>query len=245
MTQLLPPRVLLAIVNARHRADWRGVIRRTWLSQVPKDRADAFFFVGTGEPIPDSDGVVELNCSDAYKDLPSKVQAIVRWARQKDYDYVLKIDDDVVLRSAEFLDSGFDKYEFSGGINRPGNAPVTFGFCYILNKKSMEVISNSPLPRDFDDERWVAHTLYSKGIPLTNADGYSLHQRTTEDHTVKIARCVHLDSTHTQEQKIQEFEKIFNSPVWSGKLETFPLPSGKMTYDRTGLVTDWWSRHER
>jgi hypothetical protein len=235
------PKTLIAIVNARHRADWRDVIRKTWLPQVPKDRADIFFFVGKGDPISDSDGIVELDCSDAYKDLPAKIQSITRWALSREYDHLLKIDDDVVLRPQAFLDSGFDKHDFSGGMNRPGPCPVTFGFCYILSRKSMEAVAVHSLPHDFDDEKWVAQVLREKGIQLTNADGYSLHQRTTENPSVKIARCVHLDSTHTQAQKLQEFERIFNSPPWTGEL----LLPRKMTYDSTGLITNWWDRHPR
>lgn len=243
-------KTLLAIVNARHRADWRDIIRKTWFSQVPKDRADVFFFVGNGDTISDPEGVVELNCSDEYKGLPEKVRSIVRWACERGYDHVLKIDDDVVLRPQKFLDSGFDKHDFSGGVNRPGPCPVTFGFCYILSRKSMELVKSHSLPHDFDDEKWVAHIMYANGIRLMSASGYSLHQRPTEDPTVKIARCVHLDSTYTQEQKIQEFEKIFGSPVWTGEIEAtkpnmWTISPGVIKYDSSGLVTDWWHNHGR
>lgn len=243
------PRILLAIVNARHRGDWRGLIRRTWLPQVPRDKAQAFFFVGKGAPIEDGEGVVELPCSDAYKDLPSKVQNIARWALANQYDYMLKIDDDVVLRPEKFLNSGFEQHAFSGGINRPGHRPVTFGFCYILNKQAMGIVARNTLPMDFDDEKWVAFSLYTHGIPLTNVDGYSLHQTVDSDPTVKIARCVHLDTRCSQQQKLNEFERIFNSPEWVGELEkrdTVELPSRRpYQYDRAGLVTNWWDRHHR
>lgn len=250
MTQSSPPKILLAIVNARHRGDWRNTIRRTWLPQVPKDRANAFFFVGKGEAIADGENVIELNCSDAYKDLPSKVQTITRWALANDYDYMLKIDDDVVLRPEAFLDSGFEKHDFSGGVNRPGACPVTFGFCYIISKRSMQSVSRAPLPFDFDDERWVAHMLYKHGIPLVNVDGYSLHQTVGSDPTVKIARCVHLDSKCSQAQKLGEFERIFSSPQWTGDLvaaqpSTVNLHQGRYIYDKAGLVTNWWDRHSR
>ncbi len=243
-------KTLLAIVNARHRADWRDIIRKTWLPQVPRDHTDVFFFVGNGSPISDPEGVVELNCSDEYKNLPEKVRSIARWASEQGYDHVLKIDDDVVLRPQMFLGSGFDKHDFSGGVNRPGPCPVTFGFCYILSRKSMELVKSHSLPHDFDDEKWVAHVLHAHGIQLMNADGYTLHQRITDDPTVKIARCVHLDCTHTQEQKLQEFQKIFDSPVWSGELKvskphTWAVTPGVMKYDSSGLVTDWWSNHGR
>jgi hypothetical protein len=243
-------KALFAIVNARHRQDWRDIIRRTWLPLVPKDRADAFFFVGQGSPISDSESVVELQCSDAYKDLPSKVQNICRWALQNGYDHVLKIDDDVVIRPTLFLDSGFQNYDFSGQENRPGKPAVTYGFCYTLSRKSMEAVSRAGLPHDFDDEKWVAQVLYRADIPLTNVSGYSLHQHMNDHAIIQIARCVHLDANHNQGQKLHEFERIFNSPVWTGELPapvTHPLPArGPVRrYDSTGLKLDWWDSHKR
>jgi len=239
-------KTLLAIVNARHRADWRAAIRRTWLPQVPRDRADVFFFVGQGDPIPDPERVIELSCSDVYNDLPSKIQTMVQWALRNGYEHFLKIDDDVVLRPLTFLDSGYENHEFSGGENRPGAPAVTFGFCYVLGKKAMEIVSKSRLPHDFDDEKWVAQCLWAKSIPLMHFSGYSLHISTSAEPDVQIARCVHLDNAHSQEQKIREFERIFNSPPWTGKVESSPVPfktdRRRIRYEADGCTVNWWSR---
>ena len=221
------------------------------MPQVPRDRADVFFFVGNGAPMEDLSDVVTLDCSDAYADLPAKVRSIVRWAQKNGYEFVLKCDDDVVLRPTAFLDSGYEKYEFSGGANRPAMPyTVTFGFCYVLGKRSIDIMSNSPLPgNSFADELWVAQTLWRDQITLTNIGGYSLHTSPQQSGEVQIARCVHLDppGAYTQEQKLTEFEKIFNSPAWTGvpavhQLPHNPFPARVYRYGADGCTVNWWDR---
>lgn len=223
---------LIAIINARHRQEWRTAIRNTWLKQVPSDRADAFFFMGNGEPrefLPDE---VSLDCSDKYEHLPEKVRAIARWALQRDYSHMLKCDDDCVLRPVSLLNSGYEKHDFSGKANRPPQPyVVSFGFNYWLSKKSMEVVANSTLPTDGsnDDEKWVAKNLWDYDIKLVNDDRYRLHTgwevypeqvfrralrpargvAAIKDPEM-ISRCIHIeDNRVSQDQKIKEFMTVF------------------------------------
>src|ERR1022692_3101676 len=174
-----PHKTLIAIVNARHRAAWRSLIRNSWLSQVPKDKADVFFFCGNlcclGK-LEDLDSVIQLPCPDGYEQLPRKIQAILRWAIEKGYEHILKIDDDVVLRPTDFLSSGYDAFDFTGQVNRPGPPEVSFGFCYTLNRQCMKLMTGALLPNNCDDELWVAHTLAKNQILLTDMKQYALCQ---------------------------------------------------------------------
>jgi hypothetical protein len=172
-------KTLIAIVNARHRKEWRNAIRTTWLNQVPAEKAEALFFVGRGEPLEDSNGVIELNCSDKYEHLPEKIREICKWALEREYSNLLKHDDDTVLRPHDFLTSGYEKYKYSGRSNRPESPyAVPYGFGYVLNRECMEIMSKEPLPGtgSNDDERWCAETLSQHGIFLQDEKRYYLHQ---------------------------------------------------------------------
>lgn len=173
------PKTLIAIVTARHRKEWREAIRNTWLPLVPKDKADALFFVGRGEPVEDRG--VELDCDDSYQGLPSKIKSIAQWAYNKGYEHMLKDDDDVVLKPVELLNSGYEQHKYSGRANRapregmPYTVPV--GFNYWLSRESMEIVSRSEIPSDWDndDERWVAKTLSENGIHLHDDRRYGIY----------------------------------------------------------------------
>lgn len=172
-------RTLIAIVNAQHRKEWRDAIRTTWLCKVPSDKADAFFFVGRGEGIEDTEGVVQLECSDKYEHLPEKIKTIAKWALEHGYTHMLKCDDDVVLRPQDFLSSGYDKYDYTGRSNRPESPyAIPCGFNYCLSARSMEIVSTALLPPDGsnDDEKWVAYHLSLKDIKLQDDKRYFLWQ---------------------------------------------------------------------
>ena len=88
---------LLAIVSCHSREDFSDAVRSTWLPLVPQG-LDVRFFRGRGatrEPLADE---IFLDCDDSYEGLPNKVQEIVRCAHSHEYDFVLKCDDDVVVK---------------------------------------------------------------------------------------------------------------------------------------------------
>lgn len=177
-------KVLLAIINACHRKEWREAIRKTWypLTKNHADKMEAFFFVGRGDK-PEGDDVIQVDAGDSYFDLPEKVRAIARWAKENGYEFMAKCDDDVVLLPDLWLQSGFVKFPYSGRANRTPSADnpfwVPMGFFYVFNKRGIELVSQAELPRrwekDNDDERWVAETLSKEGISLSDEVNYRLH----------------------------------------------------------------------
>ena len=172
-------KTLIAIVNARSRGNWRDAIRKTWLPPVPREKADAFFFVGHGEPLVDGQGVVELDCSDKYEHLPEKIRAIARWSVSQEYAHTLKIDDDTVLRPSDFLSSGYDQFPYVGRSNRPESPyAVPYGFFYCMDRKCTEIVANYDLPPDGsnDDEKHVEYNLSLQGIKLQDERRVYLHQ---------------------------------------------------------------------
>ena len=198
---------------------------------MPKEKADAFFFMGNGEPKEFASDEVALDCSDKYEHLPEKVRAIARWALGREYSHVLKCDDDVVLRPNDLLDSGYEKHDFSGKANRPPQPyVVSFGFNYWLSRKSMAVIAEAALPSDGsnDDEKWVAKNLWDHGISLVNDNRYRLHtgwevypemvyRRALRLRVVApikdpqmFSRCIHIEGSNIGEDlKLKEFTNVF------------------------------------
>jgi hypothetical protein len=146
---------------------------------VPADKADAFFFVGRGEPIDDPESVIELDCDDSYWGLPEKVRAIARWALEHGYGYMLKCDDDVLVSPENLLASGYDRQPYTGRMNRVPDTQrpfgVPMGFCYWLSRQCMALIKDVPTPtKHNDDELWVAGILHENGIYLTDDRRYRL-----------------------------------------------------------------------
>lgn len=177
----------MAVVSCHSRPEFSDAIRNTWLPLVPK-AADIRFFLGRGgsiEPKPDE---VFLNCDDSYEGLPNKVQEIVRWAHGHGYDFVLKCDDDVVIKPAQLLTSGFDQYDFTGAPDpacRPGEIRTPWGFCYWLSRTAMNMVMDAPLPGQpgsthayihNNDEAWVSTVLYKNEIHLHEDARYYLHR---------------------------------------------------------------------
>jgi hypothetical protein len=224
-------KALIAVVNARHRQPWRDVVRCSWVNQVPKDKADVFFFMGRGEPRTFAADEIELDCSDRYEHLPEKVRAMSRWALARDYHHMLKCDDDVVLRPNDILNSGYEAFDFSGKGNRPPQPyVVSFGFNYWMSRKSMQLIADAELPPDGsnDDEKWVAKTLWDHNIALHSVDRYKLHMtfdngpenprralraprqlmEIKDPHV--FSRCIHFEGpTIDESTKLKEFVKVF------------------------------------
>ena len=165
-------RVLIAVVNAHTRLAYQQCIRDTWLPLV--QGADVKFFLGPSERLPKDDEVF-LECDDSYEGLPSKVRGIMRWASDHDYDYAVKLDDDVIIRPEQFLNSGFHSHDFTGHKNDTRQYPVPFGFSYWLSNRAMKLVADANLPNDGNDEVWVTKTLSKAGIVLNHEPRYVMY----------------------------------------------------------------------
>jgi Galactosyltransferase len=219
------PKTLIAIMTCHKRLyTWAKAIRETWLPLVPHS-VDVRFFVGNGEGSYPAADIVPLDCSDLYDDIPEKVRAIMAWSFEHGYDHTLKCDDDTVVRPIALLSSGYQDYDFVGKENRPLSPfPVPMGFNYWLSRRCAEIISKSPLPIDYDDERWVAEMLSKHGILLHNDDRYWLYSRKEcgvvrkgvrlpfrlGNHNDKeiFSRCIYL--FEDEDKNIAEFYRVFH-----------------------------------
>ena len=178
---------LLALITCHTRSAYANAQRETWIPKIPSG-LDYKFFLGPSERIPESDEMF-LQCDDSYKGLPSKVQAVCRWALEHEYSSITKIDDDVVFFPEAFAHSGYESCDFKGHTNYDGGRiTVPWGFCYTLSRRSMEIMANAALPSNNNDEAWVAYTLAAHGILLQHESRYHLHRGKCQDFIVPTKR---------------------------------------------------------
>jgi hypothetical protein len=168
-------KILLAIVSCHSRPEFSDAIRNTWAPMV--QGADLRFFLGRGHNAPKNDEVI-LDCDDSFGGIPEKVRTIINWAYDKGYDYVSKIDDDVIMDPARFL-MLVGHNDFMGmGKSSDGTAEclaMPYGYCYTLSRTAMKIIIDSPLPQynvNFEarhvtnDEYWISWVLQRAKIYL-------------------------------------------------------------------------------
>ena len=96
-------KTLMAIISHAG-SGMRPTIRETWLPKVPKDKADALFFVGRDYTGNETD-VIKLDCNDSYQGLIEKVKAVSRYAMDHGYAFFMKIDDDTVVLPEKLFNS--------------------------------------------------------------------------------------------------------------------------------------------
>lgn len=170
-------KILIAIVSCHTRECFAEAVRSTWLPSTPPE-VDVRFFRGTGATREPKDDEIWLSCRDDYAGLPEKVQAIFKWGYEHEYDYVMKFDDDTALKPKAWLD-GFHRCDFTGcreSACKPNEIQTPYGFAYVLNRKTMKLVIDAPLPSHGNDEAHVSTVLYTNGIFLTPDHRYFLHR---------------------------------------------------------------------
>lgn len=168
-------KVFFAIVSCHKNATRREAIRETWLSTL---KEDCKFFLGKGNSELKEDEI-QLEVSDKYEGLPEKVQAIFKWALERGYEYICKVDDDVYLVPDRLLKSDFDRHPYSGRINkwRAPAHPKSFlsGFTYWISAAAAQIIVDAQLdPLLTFEDRWVGGILGRFNIEGFNSPLYKV-----------------------------------------------------------------------
>jgi hypothetical protein len=214
-------RILLAVMSCHSRPEFSDAIRNTWAPRV--QGADIRFFLGRGTNEPKDDEVL-LDCEDSYAGIPEKVQSILRWAYDHGYDFVTKLDDDTVMDPVRFL-ALVGHNDFMGMGKSPDGTEkelqMPYGFCYVLSRRAMKIIMDSPLPQnniDFEtrhrtnDEYWISWVLHRSGIYLHVEwscrlwDGIlSIYPELTDATVV----CVHMHHRMSPPEEVHEMCRIW------------------------------------
>ncbi len=180
-----------------------------------------FFFGKGGKRSPHRDEVF-LQCGDNYFSIPEKVKGVIEYAYAAGYDYVFKVDDDVIVKPTEFLSYPYSQWHYIGGGSLSDGSKelqrTPWGFCYGLSRLSMKIVLNEPVPKTdgstydiskgdrFNDEAWIAMVLYQHGVYLHVDPHYHLRTGVTADNPYKERPlpagvsiiCVHIHQDHTR-----------------------------------------------
>ena len=152
-------------------------IRDTWGKGY-----DVRFFVGGGDGWFDKDEVHLPGLDDGYWELTPKTKAICAYTVEHNYDFVYLCDTDTYLHVPTLLDSGFERYDFSGGhlchgeygcqlgkpyprwvsprggVCDPFYAYMSGGVGFFLSKRSAKVIAETAYYHHSEDV-WVGQVL--------------------------------------------------------------------------------------
>ena len=153
----------------------------TWYSDWAErytDKFDVRFFVGNGIEKVNLPDLVELNVLDDYTSLPAKVQAMFKWALDAGYDYVAKVDDDVLLHSANFL-KFFQQVDYCGYELEAAIGKYASGAAYVVSRKAMQLVVDAtwvstPWIENFNsaEDQIVGEVLKRNGIHLLHDHRY-------------------------------------------------------------------------
>jgi len=159
-------KILIAVLTCHRFVDRAIAVRSTWGRYI--EGADLRFFLGRGEAPPHAfaDEVL-LDVDDGYDALPAKLRAACRWARERNYDFIYKSDDDAYVVPARLFASGFERFDYVGRVRGPSGgqpAPYCSGFGYWLSARAFSIMADAELNDDPAEDRFVANKLLKAGI---------------------------------------------------------------------------------
>ena len=115
-----------------------------------------------------------LGTNDAYTSLVSKTKAIAQYAQARDYEWLLKVDDDTHLRQITPPDSDYGGWVSTETCD--GVLPHCNGGAYWLSRRAMAAVAIGD-GRNFSsaEDQWVGLILREQGILPTHLDDYVIH----------------------------------------------------------------------
>jgi len=143
----IQPKILFAIITCPQNSHKQQVLRDTWTREIPKE-ADWVFVQGDGDEdyFNPREHILALNTEEGYIHLARKTYDLVSYvARETDYDYVIKIDDDAYVEPqnvVDFIKKNIPDYVGKRNVQQSSSRNITYaqGGFYILSRKSIETI---------------------------------------------------------------------------------------------------------
>ena len=161
-------RVLIAIPSCERDRFIHQTIRETWAKESP---VDVRFFLGRGCETVQADEIL-LDVPDDWDGLPRKVQAVCRWAETHDYDFIFKADTDSYICIPRLLESGFEKYHYSGCCGEKPNEypdacfPANGGGYWLSRRAFSYLAENMNLGLGKNCEDWCVFLSLMKGAGI-------------------------------------------------------------------------------
>jgi hypothetical protein len=143
------------------------VLRDTWLP----DAGDYKFFFGTGQGAEDAtlppDAVLLPDVYDDYGHLSAKTQASLRWAAERDYEFVYRCFPDTYCRPERLSSCGFEAYDYYGDFRTEHCTPDNYpsgGPGYVLSRRAFELLLTAPIEgvhrvAHYAEDLWVGQIL--------------------------------------------------------------------------------------
>jgi hypothetical protein len=194
-------RILIAIQSwvggaeaGRHEAQ-----RNTFLKRIYEfPQLEYKFFVGSGSQIPVHESFssawaahkekqqpdkpftyelandeVALAVPDGYAYTSYKVREMLRWAVEREFDYVFVCDSDTYICLPRLLASGFEKRDFVGRRAQDGQSFAPDGGPgFFLSKKAATIVAAEDKITFWAEDGWVAMVLREHGIGLEHDSRY-------------------------------------------------------------------------
>lgn len=171
----MKPEVLFAVKSCnRDQADgFHAAIRETW-GKGCFPPVNLKFFTGLGSQ--DYRDVVRLDVKDDYDSLPFKTKAILEWSVSHNYDFTFLCDTDTFTVPSRLMDSGFEKFDYSGRFGRVHPVGQTFkysdhrqtleqchpwasgGVGYFVSRRAAHLITRE-VPDHWAEDLWVGQVL--------------------------------------------------------------------------------------
>jgi hypothetical protein len=145
--------------------------RETWLQDLPPG-VDYRFFLGYAPVFSLVDDEEYLDVGDSFSDVTAKSVAMHRWALEHGYDYVVKVDLDTFVRPVKLLQSGFENWDYTGGLNSQGIDFASGGGGYCLSRKAMKFVAEAPIVSGPAEDVHIARVLLAHGMYLHADDRY-------------------------------------------------------------------------
>lgn len=170
MMQLRP---LFAIISCHKFKARRDSQRATWIPRIDSRKVDYKYFLGRspeGSDIQPAEDEIFLDVPDDYDNLPEKVRAVMRWALEQGYAWVMKTDDDIYVIPERVLE-GYDRHQYTGHPNTWScpKHPMGYmsGFAYWLSPRAIKAVAEAELdPEVIHEDRWVGGVLHRAGVAL-------------------------------------------------------------------------------
>jgi hypothetical protein len=200
-------RILIGILSCKRDQEYHQQARETWLKNCPVDYK---FFMGSSTIELDE---IKVEAPDSSKRLYKKIQKIVRYAVEQDYDFLFKCDVDTYVHVPRLLKSGFEKHDFSGYNGAYG------GSGYWLSRRAMQVLLDSPsIDWCPTEDGWVYHSLVNKGIlPFQDKRYHSLTSEGPTSENDIITVHWYSDHSYNPERVIRSKERLSLIPAYYEK----------------------------
>lgn len=190
--------VFTIIMSCHSNRDKQHIQRSTWIKDMKRAGFSYAFAEGEiGRPDCLVDDRLLLNCRDEYEFLASKTLAIVKWVYYNtNFDYLLKVDDDVILNPSKLAQFEYSHYDYIGGrliydvfdplwhTNKTWNEQLSRMYCqidgitpyyggqfsYFLSRRAMKVLidNSDELTTQLYEDFGVAKALRSGDIKPTS-----------------------------------------------------------------------------